>query len=160
MLVNALNMQIKTELHAELLYWQMALYCKEQSYHGFAHWFALQSQEERQHAERLIKHMLDRGWTPNIVTEERNHASVWSGVSALMQDLLMSEKKNTESIHELYKKAVEAEDLALQRELDWFISEQVEEEALAQEWLDRTSRVTDETGLLMLDAEAGSRIPE
>lgn len=160
MLINAINLQIQMELHAELLYWQMSIWCKEHNYPGFAHFFMLQSQEERTHAERLVKHMLDRGWKVEIVTLEKNHNSVWSGVPSLMQDLLMQEKKNTESIHGLHKRAVEVEDLALQRELDWFVTEQVEEEALAQEWLERTARADTATGLMMLDAEAGARLPE
>ena len=59
-LENAMNTQIKSELYSSHLYLAMSAYCEEQGLPGFAHWFKLQSDEEREHALKFVRHVVDR----------------------------------------------------------------------------------------------------
>jgi ferritin len=153
----ALNEQIGKELYAAYLYLAMSAHFEQRSLLGFAKWMRMQAEEELGHAMRLFDHMNRRG-----------AAVVFSGVDAPPRDFggtlkgfelaLEHERKVTELIHELYDLAVDRHDHATQLELQWFITEQVEEEDSIGTIVDQLRMAGDnEAAIFILDRELATR---
>jgi len=145
-----LNRQINYELTAAHAYLAMSVWCASRSLKGFAGFFTKQSGEEREHAEKLVKHVQDRGVAPElaaIVMPKQNFKSL---VEVVEQAQAM-EQANTGGINAVYEAAVAARDYPAQVLMHWFIKEQVEEEAWAAELVDRVKAATCAGSLLDLD---------
>ena len=145
-----LNRQINYELTAAHAYLAMSVWCASRSLKGFAGFFTKQSGEEREHAEKLVKHVQDRGVAPElaaIVMPKQNFKSL---VEVVEQAQAM-EQANTGGINAVYEAAVAARDYPAQVLMHWFIKEQVEEEAWAAELVDRVRAATCAGSLLDLD---------
>lgn len=156
----AINDQIGLELESAYAYLSMSAQLACQNYEGFATWMRMQAQEELSHAMRLFDYMLERGCLVELPSVPAPGVSGGSHL-ALFEAALAHEQKVTASIHELYDLAREERDYATELQLQWFVTEQVEEEAsvgLAVEKLRRAG--DDQPALLMLDAEFGARQPE
>ncbi len=130
-LESALNDQIKHELDSAYLYLSMSAYCADKGLGGFAHWLRLQFEEETGHAIRLFDYLLDRGGRVQLQGIEQPRGEFGTPIQVFEQ-VLEHERKVTGLIHELYALAVKEKDYATQVELQWFISEQVEEEKTAE----------------------------
>lgn len=137
---DAINEQINAELESAYLYLAMSLEADKLSLKGTANWFYVQWQEEQDHARILQKYLLDQNGRVVLKTiKEPNHK--WETPLEMFQHALEHEKKVTCMIHELTKLAFSESDFATVSRLEWFVREQVEEEASAMEQVDAFMRI-------------------
>ena len=157
---NAFNEQIKHELFSGYLYLSMSAHFDHQNLPGFAHWMRLQAQEELAHAMRLFDHVLRRGGRVELHGIEAPTTDFGPPLS-LFESVLEHERAVTGMIHGLFELSGKESDLAAQQELQWFIAEQVEEEASVATVRDQVRMAgDDQAALLMLDQQFGSRVAE
>ncbi|MEC9487686.1 MAG: ferritin [Prosthecochloris sp.] len=156
-LQKALNDQIQKEFYSSYLYLSMAAYAESMNLPGFAHWLKLQQQEEHGHAMKFYKYVNERGGRVELQAIEQPQAE-FSSPTAMFEEVHKHEQFITASINKLYEKALKENDYATQVMLQWFIEEQVEEEASASEILE-TLKMAGEKGqaLLMLDRQLARR---
>ncbi len=155
---DALNDQIKHELYSAYVYYAVSAYCQTIGLTGFAHWYALQSDEEREHAQKIYDFILDRGGKVKLQTIE-GPPSDYGTPLQIVEKALEHEVRVTGLINKLYELAVSEGDYPAQVMLQWFINEQVEEEKNAQLLIDQLKMVGDnQAALLMLDMELGKRV--
>ncbi len=154
---DAINDQIRMELSSGYVYLAMSAQFEAETFDGFAHWMRLQAQEELAHAMRLFDYLNRRGGRVALQAIPQPPPSFDSPLEAF-KNALDHEKAVTASIHRLFMLAVELGDVATQRELDWFVTEQVEEEDNAGRAVDMLTRAgNDSTAILFLDREFGAR---
>lgn len=153
-----LNKQVNAELYSSYLYLSMSAYFSEINLSGCAHWMRLQAQEELSHALKLYDYINERGGRPVLDSIDAPRSS-WGSPTEVFENVLSHEQKVTGLINDLVDLAIQQKDHATNNFLQWFVSEQVEEEASANEVLQRI-RMTgnDGGGLFMLDQELGKRI--
>jgi len=153
----ALNEQIGKELYAAYLYLAMSAHFDRKSLLGFAKWMRAQAEEELTHAMRLFDYMNKRGATVAFPGVEAPPAD-FGGPLSLFETALGHEKKVSELIHKLYDLAVSKHDHATQLELQWFITEQVEEEDTVSTIVAQLRMAGDnEAAIFMLDRELAAR---
>ena len=153
----AINEQIAQEFYASHLYLSMMAYFEAESLGGFAHWMRLQAIEEHGHAMKLVDFLIERGGRVELQAIEKPQRDFDSPL-AVMKAALGHEEKVTARINDLYELAVAERDYPAQVMLQWFITEQVEEEASAGAIVDQLALAGDSGGaLLMLDAKLGER---
>ena len=152
-----LNEQIQAEFQASYLYLAMSAYCEELNLPGFGGWLRTQSEEERVHALRLFDFLLSREGHVELREIDRP-PSGFGSAQEMFEAVLEHEKKVTKRIDEAYRAALEERDNATAVELQWFITEQVEEEKTAGDIVAQLKMVGDNSvALLMVDREiAGS----
>lgn len=156
-LQEAINEQINKELYSAYLYLSMAAYCEAEGLSGFAAWMRAQAQEEVGHAMRFFDHVNARGGRVVLKAIEVP-APIWKSPLEMFEQVLEHERKVTGMINRLYQLALSENDYATQIELQWFITEQVEEEKSAGAVVGQLQRIGDQPmGLLMLDKELGQR---
>ncbi|MGO2052278.1 ferritin [Arthrobacter sp. MYb211] len=156
-LAEAFNTQLTLELTAATVYRQLAVEMDVMSLSGIAGWFRAQAAEEVVHAEKFMTHMTDRDARPKIGEQPAPVMNVKTVVDAFTVSL-SHERKVSEAIRELYRLAQTEGDIDSIPMLNWFIEEQVEEEATVSEILDRLKLVGDDgSGILRLDRELGAR---
>jgi len=139
--VTELQRQINQELGAAHSYLALGLWCDAQNLKGFARYFSTQSFEERGHAQKFMQHLLDRGVLPALATLPAPQASFSSLLEAARHAQAM-EQANTVGINACYAAALAEQDYPAQVLLQWFISEQVEEEDWADEMVDRVQQAS------------------
>lgn len=156
--LEAINVQISDEFDSAFLYLSMSIYCiGHLDLPGFAHWLLNQYEEERSHALRLIHYLQDRLMIPSIRGASAPNID-FGTPEELFIDVLENEKMVTQLINTLYEVAIDEKDYALQVELQWFITEQVEEEKSAADILERIRMVDGSSdGLLRIDRELAKR---
>lgn len=153
----ALNDQICHELYSSYVYLSMAAYCHEQNYSGFASWLQTQSAEEYGHAMKLYGYIHQRGGKVTLQTIEAPKAE-WSDLKALMNEAYEHEKKMTSYIDELVNKATQANDQATASFLQWYVDEQVEEEASTRKIVARLEQIGQAPqAMFMLDGQMAMR---
>lgn len=158
--LSALNDQIRMELSSGYVYLAMSAQFESQSYDGFARWMRLQGQEELEHAMKLFDYVNRRGGRVVLQAIPCPPENFGTPLEAF-RNALSHEQQVTASIHKLFILAGQHEDVATQRELDWFITEQVEEEENAGRAVDLLTRAgEDASALLFLDREFGNRSSE
>lgn len=156
----ALNEQIGLELESAYAYLAMSAHLDNRNFEGFATWMRLQAQEELSHAMRLFDYMLERGCPVKLPAIDAPTDKLDTPLETF-EIALAHEEKVTASIHSLYDLAREHRDYATELQLQWFVTEQVEEEATASLAVEKLRRAGDDLpALLMLDAEFGSRQAE
>lgn len=156
----AINEQIKNEFYSAYLYLSMSAYCERINLGGFANWMRLQYEEETAHALRLFDFLNDREGNVKLLTIQQP-PSEFSSPLEIFREVLAHEKKVTAMIHELYALSVKENDYPTQVEMQWFITEQVEEEKSASEIVEQLKMVGDDnTALLMLDRQLAARTAE
>jgi ferritin len=154
---DAIGAQVHAELESAYLYLAMSIHCEESSFKGFGRWLRVQHAEETAHATKLIDYLLERGGRLGLKAIAAAAPDFGSPLQ-VFEKVLEHERKVTALIHELYSLAVEEKDIATQVFLQWFVSEQVEEEANASEIVEKLRMVGDKGGsLLYLDKELGKR---
>ncbi len=156
-LQDAMNEQIKNELYSAYLYLSMSAYCEAANLPGFAHWMRVQAQEEEAHAMKFYEFIYERGG--RVVLQAIDQPPVeFQSPLAVFEQTLEHEQKVTAMIHDLYALAVEEKDYASQAFLQWFVTEQVEEEASATQILETLKMIGDKGhALIMLDRQLGRR---
>lgn len=155
--MDALNEQIKAELHSAYIYLAMSAHFSEKNLDGFAQWMKLQAGEEVGHAMRLYAHVLETGG--HIVLKAVDAPpSKFGSPKEIFETALAHEKKITKMIHDLFDLAREEDDYATELMLQWFVTEQVEEEDSAGRAVEQLEMAGDSTAaLLMLDQRFGQR---
>ncbi len=156
-MAQAINEQINKELFSGYLYKSMAVYAAAESLNGTATWMNLQEGEERAHAQKFMDYILDQG-EQVILTALASPETKFNGLKDLFDKTLAHEKTVTSSINALADLAAKENDYASTIMLQWFITEQVEEEKNAMEVLSKLKMIGSSTGgLYMLDKELGKR---
>jgi ferritin len=156
-LQDAMNAQLQAEVYSAYLYLSMSAYCEFINMKGFAHWLRMQSREEQEHAMKFFSHLIDRGGKVILGAIEQPPAE-FKSPRALFEQVLDHEKMITERIYRLYEAALNEKDYAGQTFLQWFISEQVEEEARATEYVEKLKMIGESSNaIFMLDKELGKR---
>ena len=153
----ALNRHVQHEAYSSWLYLSMASWCEAKAWKGFARWLRVQSDEELEHAKKSLDFLLARGGAAALGRIDAPPHS-WSTVNEVFEKVLAHEREVTQLVADLHGTAVQENDKAAAVFLQWFISEQVEEEARASEIVDRLRMVGDRPGsALYLDKEYGKR---
>ncbi len=150
-LEKALNEQINKEMYSAYLYLSMSAWAESENWRGATHWFATQAKEEVGHAMKIYRYVFERG---NRVTLEAidQPKTEFKNLTDVFTRTLEHEKLVTTSIHELVEMAAQEKDHASSVFLQWFVTEQVEEEANVSEMLAHLERIGDsKQGLYMLD---------
>jgi ferritin len=154
---DAINEQIKNEVYSAYLYLSMSAYCESINLPGFAHWMQMQAQEEMVHAMKFYGYVHDRGGRVVLLAIDQPPAEFQSPLD-IFEKALEHEQKVTALINNLYELAIQEKDYASQVLLQWFVTEQVEEEDSATQVIDTLTMVGDSRqALLMLDRELGGR---
>lgn len=153
----AINKQLNNEYYSGYLYLAMSAWFDAINLEGFAHWMRLQAQEELDHAMKLYDHLLEREGTVALTTVKAPPAS-WKSPLAACQDALKAERVNTKQINDLVELATSSNDHATRVFLQWFIIEQVEEEASATRLVEKVKLVgSDKGAMFILDSDMGKR---
>ena len=154
---SAINDQIKAEFDSSFIYLAMAAYCDSLNFKGFGFWFKKQAEEELGHAHKFIEYLNDRGGRV-IIGGINTPAQDYGSVMGAFQKALEHEKYITGRINSIYDLAMAEKDYATQERLNWYVKEQVEEEATASEMLEMIKMGGDKPGNLMyLDRHAAKR---
>ena len=157
-MINSLNEQINKEMYSAYLYLSMNAYFSSKNLPGFANYMRVQYQEEMSHALKLFDYLLERGERA-ILTEIKSVKVEWKNPIDVFEDTYEHEKFITESINEVLGVAHDVKDYATINMLQWYINEQVEEEANVSSVLEQLKMVEGiGTGLFMLDREMQTRI--
>lgn len=164
MLSNELEQHLNDHLNLEFasahLYLSMSAYLQNQNLPGYAHWMYLQYQEEVQHAMKLFNYINDRGGRVRL-DEVPAPAQDWESILHLAQATLKHEQMISGAINQLVAKAMELHDFATHNFLQWFVSEQVEEEASAADIVAKLELLAgSKQGLYLLDRELSDRQAE
>ena len=153
----ALNDQINAEYFSSYLYLAMAAHCEAINLDGFANWLRVQTQEEMAHAMKFFGFVLERGGRVELKAIEAP-PSQWESPLAIFEATLKHEQYITDRINKLVDLALAESDHATNAFLQWFVSEQVEEEATADGILQKLKLMADAPGgLFMLDRELAQR---
>jgi ferritin len=154
---DAINEQINKELYSAYMYLSMAAYCEDANLPGSAHWMRAQANEEVEHAMKFFDYVNERGG--RVVLKAIDQPSVeFQGLLDVFERTLEHEQYVTSLIDNLYTLALEEKDYASQSFLQWFIDEQVEEEASATEIVETLKMIGDKGhALVMLDRQLASR---
>ena len=154
---DAMNDQIKKELDSSYLYLSMAAYLENKNLPGFAHWMRVQEAEEREHAMKFYDFMVERGAQIMLKTIDAPKTE-WKSTLELAEEVAAHEAMVTASISALYELALTEKDYPTQMMLQWFITEQVEEEKNAAEIVANLKMIEDRgTAVLMLDHRLAKR---
>ena len=152
----ALNEQIAREFQAHFLYRAIAMDLYDKGYEGFAAWMEEHATEEYGHAQRIIGFLRENDARVVLPAVPKPQDS-WPGVKEAVQAALGHEQKLTKDIHGLHRLADDENDLATVSMLDWFVSEQVEEEHIVTRLLKRIALAGDSpVALVVIDAELKS----
>lgn len=155
--LDGFNRQINREFFAAYLYLAMSAEFDRRSLDGFAAWMRAQAREELDHAMRLVDHVLERGAKVELDAVAKPEADFDTPLEAF-EEALEHESRVTEWIHQLYDLAVEHHDHPAQLVLEWFVTEQVEEEDSVGTVVDQLRMAGDnQAATLMLDRELGVR---
>ena len=158
-LQDAFNGQINAELQSAYLYLAMASWLDSQSLPGMAGWMRMQAQEEVMHAMKFYDFVQERGGRVILTALETPQAE-WESPLKAFEDTLTHERKVTSLIHNLVDLSIAEKDHAANAFLQWFVTEQVEEEATAEQVVDRlTLAGNNPAALLMFDDKLGQRAP-
>ncbi len=154
---DAMNEQINKELFSSYLYLSMAAHFEDKNLAGFAHWMRTQADEEREHGMKFYDFILERGGRVMLKGIDAPRTE-WSSSLEIAEEVAAHEAKVTASIYELYEIAMQEKDYPAQVMLQWFISEQVEEEKNAAELVANLRLIEDRgTAVLMLDHRLAKR---
>lgn len=152
-LESALNKQIEAEANSSQLYLAMASWAETQGYEGVSDFFYSQSDEERQHMLKLVKYVNERGGQAHIPAIEEP-LKMFDCLTHVFQDFLNHEVEVTRLINELVHTCLENRDYTTHNFLQWYVSEQIEEEALARTILDKLKLIgNDKAGHYLFDRD-------
>ena len=155
--LKALNKQINMEMDSSYIYLAMSSYFYEENLNGFAAWFRIQSQEEYTHAMKIFDYIHQANAKVKLANIEEPKAE-WKSALDVFKDTYKHEQEVTASIYNLVDLTVAEKDHATNNFLQWFISEQVEEESASLNILEKMKLVGDnKSGLFLLDRELGQR---
>jgi ferritin len=153
----AINKQVNAELYSAYLYMSMSAWAAFKGYFGTAAWLSIQAEEEKGHAKKMSDYLADQGDRPVFAAIAEPPAE-FASVADVFEKTLEHEQKVTASIGKLVDLAASEKDHATGIFLQWFVTEQVEEEKNVSEILQRLQLVGGSVGALFyLDKELGKR---
>ncbi|MBM4160432.1 MAG: ferritin [Ignavibacteria bacterium] len=154
---DAMNQQIKHEFYSSYLYLGMSAHFESVNLPGFAHWMKAQSDEEAEHGMKFFDFINERNGRVVLEAIDKPPTEFKSPLE-VMKKVLEHEKKVTAMINALYELAVKEKDYPSQVMLQWFITEQVEEEKSASDIIELLKNLGDTpAGLIMVDEKLGGR---
>lgn len=155
--LDALNEQINKEQYSAQLYLAMSAHCETKSFRGFAHWLRVQSKEETDHALKLVTFVLDRAAKLELKPIQAPPAD-FGTITQVFEKILAHEKSITASINALFELSRAEKDYPSEITLQWYVTEQVEEEARVSQILDHLRAVGEQGGgIWYLDSKMGKR---
>jgi ferritin len=155
---DAINKQINAELFSAYLYLSMSAWLADNGMPGGANWMKVQAMEEFTHADKFFNYVLERGGKIELEAIEAPQTS-WDSPKDVYNGVLEHERKVTALINNLMDTAAEQRDHAAKIFLQWFIEEQVEEEASAQEIIDKVKLTASNPGaMFMVDKDLAGRV--
>ena len=158
--LNALNKQINAEIASAYLYLSMAAHFESLNFRGMSHWLQVQSREEWGHAMKIYHYVLEAGGQVTL-TQIDAPKTKWKSVLDVFEDTLAHECQVTEMIYAIVKLAIQDGDFATQSFLQWFVTEQVEEESQSRMIVEKLKMMGEgNIGLFILDGELGRRAAE
>lgn len=150
---SVLNEQIQKEEFSSRLYLSMAMWCEGNGFPGASAFLYRHAEEERQHQLKIIHYINDRGGKA-LLLEQEKPASEFVSLQDLFEQILKHEEYITGHINQIYGLAIDEKDYTTSNFMQWFISEQLEEEKLVGIILDKIKLVgSDKTGLFHIDNE-------
>ncbi|SRR6056297_183701 len=156
----AINNQINAELFSAYLYKSMSAYLQSENLTGMAAWMDLQAQEEMQHAMKFYDYLVERGGRVKLLAIDEPQYE-WGSPLEIFEASYKHEQYITERINNLVDLSMQEKDHATGIMLQWFVSEQVEEEAGVDEIVQKIKMISDSKhGMYMLDKELGGRQSE
>jgi ferritin len=156
--LDAINEQINKEVYSAYFYQSMAAYASYEGLNGIANWFNVQVQEELSHAKVFYNYVIQQGEKIELKAIEQPPVE-FESPKQLFEQTLEHEKYVSRLINDLYSLAKKENDNATEILLQWFVSEQVEEEANASDILSKFKMVGGEaSGLFMIDTELAKRV--
>ena len=135
-----INLQIKKEEYSSQLYLSMASWSENQGFEGVAEWFYAQADEERDHMLRFIHYINERGGAA-IISEIKKPPKSYPGIDEVFNDVMSHEQFISASINDIVALCVEERDFTTHNWLQWFVAEQIEEEASVQAIIDKLKLV-------------------
>ena len=157
-MVDALNKQLNKEIYSAYLYLSMSAHSNFTGLKGFANWFMVQYQEEMVHAMKIYDYINDQGGRVKLMAIAQPPTEFGSPLD-MFEKTLGHEKFVTKSINELVNLAIEEKDHATNIFLQWFVTEQIEEEANDNEIISKLKLIgKDDRGLFMIDKELATRV--
>lgn len=157
-IADLINAQVNKELYSAYLYLAFANYYEDEGLDGFAHWYEIQAQEERDHAFKMRRYLIDNGVSVTFDAIEKPETAFQSHLEPLEAGL-KHEQYVTSLIHTIYNAAFEHKDYKTMQFLDWFVKEQVEEEKNAEDLIKKMKLFgCDSKGLYMLNQELLTRV--
>jgi ferritin len=154
---DALNAQINLEQFSAQLYLAMSAHCEGRSFRGFAHWLRVQAQEETKHAMKLVEFVVDRGGRLALAAIAAP-PSEFGGITQVFEQILEHEKSITGTINALFELSRAEKDYASEIALQWYVTEQIEEESNVGQTLDQLKAVGEQGGgIWYLDSKMGKR---
>lgn len=156
--VKLLNEQINKEFYSSYLYLDMSIYYDSLNLNGFTNWFKVQAQEERDHALLFITYLQNNNEDIKL-TGIAGPDKPYDDIKAPLIAALDHERLVTASIYNIYAAASEQKDFRTQQFLNWFVTEQGEEEKNVEDLIQRYDLFgTDAKSLYLLDAELATRV--
>ena len=154
---DAINKQINLEQYSAQLYLAMSAHCEGKSFRGFAHWLRVQAEEETKHAMKLVAFLLDRGGKLELANIDAP-ASDFGSITQTFEKILDHEKGITARISSLFELSRTEKDWAAEIALQWYVTEQVEEESNVGQILDQLKAIGEQGGgIWYLDSKMGKR---
>jgi ferritin len=156
-MTNALNEQLQKEFHSAYIYLGLSAYASDLGFNGCASWFNIQYQEEVTHAMKLFKYIEDQD--AKVILKDIKAFNMKKGkLIDIFQKAYKHEQVMTKNLNELSDGALKEKDHATYNLLQWYVNEQVEEESLFKEIIDKLRLVGDDgLGLYSIDQELGKR---
>jgi ferritin len=157
-MTNAINDQVNREIYSAYLYMSMSSFSSAIGLKGFANWFMVQHHEEMFHAMKMYEYLLRQGEQPKLQALKKP-PDEWDTPLEMFEKTLEHEQKVTNWINELMEIAIAEKDHASQIFLQWYVTEQVEEEENDNDIIAKLNLIQKNAhGLLMLDQELSARI--
>ena len=150
--------QVNKELYSAYLYLDFAIFYEEEGLSGFANWYKVQAQEERDHAMLMLEYLQNNGEKVTLEAIDKPDKTLKTAMDPLKFGL-EHEQYVTSLIHTIYDAAYSAKDFRTMQFLDWFVKEQGEEEKNAEDMIKKMELFGgDSKGLYMLDNELAARV--
>jgi ferritin len=148
---------VRHEAYSSYLYYSMVGYFESVNLKGFANWMLIQAQEEITHMHRIFTYINDKGASVVLGAIDQPQ-STWESPEACIRETLAHEQFISEKINECVTLALSENDHSTNAMLQWFVAEQVEEEANADDLLQKLIMIGDNSsGLFLLDTELATR---
>ena len=148
-IAHALNQQILLEGQSSHTYLTMAVWAETQGFDGVAEFLYAHSEEEREHMLKLMRFVNERGGIAQVPTVEAGPTE-YGGLKEVFESILAHETRVTESINHVVDVCLQAKDYTTHHFMQWYVSEQIEEEGLARKILDKLALAGNDQGALYL----------